>query len=86
MQWFTIIAQLFDYVVKAIVHYKETEDGAKEWADFVDAYETAVQVDLDGDGLIAKNRPAPPAAQNTARRPAPRVVGEKTFVNTNAES
>lgn len=60
--WFTVLFQLADYAVKAMVWYKDTEAGAKEWADIQNAYEGALATDINGDGVVGSNRTAPPQA------------------------
>jgi hypothetical protein len=65
-RWVKVLVQVFDYLVKAAVEFKDTEAGRAEWQDILDAYETAIQLDLDGDGSIGKD-PAPQATSPAAQ-------------------
>lgn len=40
--WARLLFELFDYMVKAAAHFKDTEEGRKEWEDFASRYEMAV--------------------------------------------
>lgn len=40
--WARLLYEVFDFMVKAAVFYKETEQGAKEWDDFASRYEIAI--------------------------------------------
>lgn len=42
MLWARLLFELFDYMVKAAVHFKDTEEGRKEWEDFASRYEIAI--------------------------------------------
>jgi len=73
--------QLFDYVVKALVHYRETPEGAKEWNDFVSAFETA-SPDLASTFTPRPSASAPTNSGIPVQRSAPTVVAEKSYINT----
>lgn len=40
--WVRVLLELFDFMVKASAAYRMTPEGRKEWADFADRYEAAV--------------------------------------------
>lgn len=78
--WVSVFYQLLDYAVKAMVWYKETEAGAKEWADIQNAYETALATDINADGTVGAARTAPPQADQvnpTAENSTAEVVTQR---------
>lgn len=78
MRWVRLLIQVFEYLLKAAVQFKDTDEGRQEWQDILDAYEEAVQLDIDGDGDIGRS-PAPQAAarqQSRAVSPAPENVAQ----------
>ncbi len=73
-----LIAAIFDYIFKAILSYKDTEQGAAEWLDIVAAYE---QVTGDTEGAQAARAEAnvsrsnsPVKAQAVSVRPSPSKI------------
>lgn len=66
-RWWNVFRQVLEYFVLAAQEFKNTPRGAKEWQDILDAYEVAVQQDLNQDGNIG---PAPaPQATNFKSQP-----------------
>lgn len=47
-----LLFQLGDYAVKAVIHFANTEDGAKEWGDVVAAF---VELDLFNPSDVAQD-------------------------------
>lgn len=47
--WVRLLFELFDFMVKAAVAYRETEEGRKEWDDFASRYEVAVNNEANGN-------------------------------------
>jgi hypothetical protein len=47
--WVRILFELFDFMVKAAIAYRETEQGAKEWDEFASRYEVAVNNGANGN-------------------------------------
>lgn len=69
MRWWNLFRQILEYLVFAAREFKNTPEGAKEWQDILDAYEVAVQMDLNDDGNIGKTPNTAPQARSAQQRP-----------------
>ena len=87
--------QLVDYVIKALVNYRLTPEGEKEWNDFVSAFQAddagsfdpfAVRNDTSEQARAQSVQPAQQRQQQPRARArgGMEVVGDRPFVNTNA--
>jgi hypothetical protein len=72
MAWVNLFYQVLEYAVRAMVAFKDSDEGREEWLDIIRAYESALQVDIDGDGTLGSvTRPAAAQpARTSAATPA----------------
>lgn len=76
MRWWNLFRQVLEYFVLAAREFKNTPAGAKEWQDILDAYETAIQMDLNDDGNIGRVPNTAPQARSAQQQPrAPEQSG-----------
>lgn len=69
VRWWNLFRQILEYLVFAAREFKNTPEGAKEWQDILDAYEEAVQMDLNDDGNIGRTPNTAPQARSAKAQP-----------------
>ena len=71
--YINVLIQVFDYIVKAIWMYKDTEQGAKEWQDIYDAWESVEDDRNNPNAFSVPSGTSAEAVVDKATRKAERI-------------
>jgi hypothetical protein len=68
LAWVRVLVELFDFMMKASIAYVQTEQGQKEWSDFTDRFEVALNNDANEGTTTYTVQSEQPAKQESKRR------------------